>query len=80
MAIIIRLLRVRLSAPPQQLAAYIHSCGVCLNEPKQMIAQPLIEDYNDRRNYYGPFSMQKTGICYIEILILRKKGPGTRRA
>jgi len=45
-----------------------------------MIAQPLIEDYNDRRNYYGPFSMQKTGICYIEILILRKKGPGTRRA
>ena len=42
---------------PQQQVAYIHSCGVCLNEPKQMIAQPLIEDYNDRRNYYGPFSV-----------------------
>ena len=68
MAIIIRLLRVRLSAPPQQLAAYIHSCGVCLNEPKQMIAQPLIIMSESHIKAVSNFCAKNRGMLYIYTL------------
>ena len=58
---------------PQQLVAYIHSCGVCLNDPKQMIAQPLLIMKERTILKLCPISMQKTGIFYMYILILRKK-------